>query len=105
MFDLSWLAALRQRQTGGQDSMKVGHNLRIALLGSRGFPHTYSGYEVFIGEVAPRLVSRGHEVIVYCRKSLFEKRPKTCEGVQLAYLPSIETKVLSTPTHTLLSMF
>jgi glycosyltransferase involved in cell wall biosynthesis len=79
--------------------------LRIALLGSRGFPHTYSGYEVFVGEVAPRLVSRGHEVIVYCRKSLFEKRPKTCQGVQLIYLPSIETKVLSTPTHTLLSMF
>jgi glycosyltransferase involved in cell wall biosynthesis len=79
--------------------------LRIALLGSRGFPHTYSGYEVFVGEVAPRLVSRGHEVIVYCRRSLFEKRPKTCQGVQLIYLPSIETKVLSTPTHTLLSMF
>ncbi len=79
--------------------------LRIALLGSRGFPHTYSGYEVFIGEVAPRLVSRGHEVIVYCRSGLFEKRPKTCQGVQLVYLPTIETKVLSTPTHTLLSMF
>ena len=78
--------------------------LKIALLGSRGFPHTYSGYEVFIGEVAPRLVSRGHDVIVYCRRSLFKQRPKTCEGVQLVYLPSIETKVLSTPTHTLLSM-
>jgi glycosyltransferase involved in cell wall biosynthesis len=80
-------------------------NLRIALLGSRGFPHTYSGYEVFVGEVAPRLVRRGHDVIVYCRRSLFEKRPKTQQGVQLIYLPSIETKVLSTPTHTLLSMF
>jgi glycosyltransferase involved in cell wall biosynthesis len=80
-------------------------NLRIALLGSRGFPHTYSGYEVFVGELAPRLVRRGHEVIIYCRRSLFEKRPKTQEGVQLIYLPSIETKVLSTPTHTLLSMF
>ena len=78
--------------------------LTIALLGSRGFPHTYSGYEVFIAEVAPRLVRRGHEVIVYCRKGLFEKRPKISQGVRLIYLPSIETKVLSTPTHTLLSM-
>ncbi|HEY4816229.1 MAG TPA: DUF1972 domain-containing protein [Candidatus Acidoferrum sp.] len=79
--------------------------LRIAMLGSRGFPHTYSGYEVFISEVAPRLASRGHEVIVYCRSSLFQERPKTCKGVQLIYLPSIETKVLGTPTHTLVSMF
>jgi glycosyltransferase involved in cell wall biosynthesis len=83
----------------------VRRPLKIAMLGSRGFPHTYSGYEVFIAEVAPRLVSRGHEVIVYCRRSLFQKRPKTCKGVQLIYLPSIETKVLGTPTHTLVSMF
>jgi glycosyltransferase involved in cell wall biosynthesis len=79
--------------------------LKIAFLGSRGFPHTYSGYEVFMGEVAPRLVSRGHEVIVYCRRGLFRDRPRTCQGVHLIYLPSIDTKVLSTPTHTLLSMF
>ena len=79
--------------------------LRIAMLGSRGFPHTYSGYEVFISEVAPRLVSRGHDVIVYCRSSLFQTRPKIYKGVQLIYLPSIETKVLGTPTHTLVSMF
>src|ERR1700686_4329623 len=105
MFDLSWLAAPTQMQNGGNDSMKVRRNLRIALLGSRGFPYTYRGYEVFIGEVGPRLVSRGHEVIVYCRRGLFQKRPKTCQGVRLVYLPSIETKVLSTPTHTLVSMF
>jgi glycosyltransferase involved in cell wall biosynthesis len=87
------------------NSIKLNNRkLRIAILGSRGFPHTYSGYEVFIGEVAPRLVGRGHEVIVYCRRSLFQKRPKTCQGVQLIYLPSVETKVLGTPTHTLLSM-
>jgi glycosyltransferase involved in cell wall biosynthesis len=79
--------------------------LRIAILGSRGIPHTYSGYELFIGEMAPRLVSRGHEVIVYCRSSLFAERPKTYKGVRLIYLPSIETKVLGTPTHTLVSMF
>ena len=78
--------------------------LRIAMLGSRGIPHTYSGYELFIGEVAPRLVSRGHEVIVYCRKSLFQERPQTYKGVQLVYHPNIETKVLGTPTHTMVSM-
>jgi glycosyltransferase involved in cell wall biosynthesis len=78
--------------------------LRIAMLGSRGIPHTYSGYELFLGEVGPRLVSRGHEVIVYCRSSLFRQCPKSYKGVQLIYLPNIETKVLGTPTHTLVSM-
>jgi glycosyltransferase involved in cell wall biosynthesis len=75
--------------------------LRIALFGARGIPHTYSGTETFFGELAPRLAERGHDVIVYCRSSLFPERPKSYKGVRLIYLPSIETKNLSTPTHTL----
>ena len=75
--------------------------MRIAFFGARGIPHTYSGTETFFGELAPRLVERGHEVIVYCRSSLFPERPRSYRGVRLIYLPSIETKNLSTPTHTL----
>src|SRR5207248_4836571 len=41
------------------------------------------------------------EVIVYCRRSLFRERPTSYRGVRLIYLPSIETKNLSTPSHTL----
>ena len=74
------------------------------MLGSRGIPHTYSGYETFLEEVGSRLVERGHEVIVYCRRSLFQERPKTYKGVQLIYLPGIETKTMGTLTHTLVSM-
>jgi len=79
--------------------------LRIALFGARGIPHTYSGTETFFGELAPRLAERGHDVIVYCRRSLFRERPSTYRGVRLIYLPSIESKTLSTPTHTLACMF
>ena len=78
--------------------------MRIALFGARGIPHTYSGTETFFGELAPRLAARGHEVIVYCRSSLFRERPSTYRGVRLIYLPSVETKNLSTPTHTLACM-
>jgi len=78
--------------------------LRIAMLGARGIPHTYSGYEVFFRELAPRLVERGHEVLVYCRSSLFPNKPRYYKGARLIYLPSIETKNLSTPTHTAVSM-
>ncbi len=78
--------------------------LRIAFFGSRGIPHTYGGAEAFLEELAPRLAARGHDVIVYCRSSLFTERRKTYRGVRLIYLPSIETKVLGTPTHTLACM-
>lgn len=74
--------------------------MRIAILGGRGIPSTYSGYETFIQEVAPALVEKGHAVIVYCRRSLFSERPKWHKGVRLVYLPSIETKSLGTLTHT-----
>jgi glycosyltransferase involved in cell wall biosynthesis len=74
--------------------------LRLAIFGGRGIPSTYSGTEAFFIELAPRLVERGHEVIVYCRKSLFQERPPLYKGVRLIYLPSIETKNLGTFTHT-----
>ena len=78
--------------------------LRIAICGGRGIPSTYSGTETFFIELAPRLVERGHEVIVYCRKALFRERPSHFKGVRLIYLPSIETKTLGTFTHTLACM-
>jgi len=82
----------------------TGRKLRIAFFGSRGIPHTYGGAEAFLEELVPRLAERGHEVIVYCRSSLFTEKRKMYRGVRLIYLPSIETKVLGTPTHTLACM-
>jgi len=78
--------------------------LRLAIFGARGIPSTYSGTETFFIELAPRLALRGHEVIVYCRRSLFKERPEFYNGVRLIYLPSIETKNLGTFTHTLACM-
>jgi glycosyltransferase involved in cell wall biosynthesis len=81
-----------------------GRKLRIAIFGGRGIPSTYSGTETFFIELAPRLAERGHDVIVYCRKALFNERPPEYKGVRLIYLPSIETKNLGTFTHTLACM-
>src|SRR5947209_17693386 len=89
-----------------QTERKADRNrkLRIAIFGGRGIPSTYSGTETFFIELAPRLVERGHDVIVYCRKALFKERPDHYKGVRLIYLPSIETKTLGTFTHTLACM-
>jgi len=35
--------------------------------------------EAFFIEAAPRLVERGHDVIVYCRKSLFQGTASTVQ--------------------------
>lgn len=90
--------------TTRQNTVHLQRRLRIAICGGRGIPSTYSGTETFFIELAPRLVERGHEVIVYCRKSLFKERPPFYKGVRLIYLPSIETKNFGTFTHTLACM-
>jgi glycosyltransferase involved in cell wall biosynthesis len=40
--------------------------LSIAILGSRGIPNRYGGYEKCAQELGVRLVEKGHEVTVYC---------------------------------------
>src|SRR5947199_709861 len=78
--------------------------MKIAILGLRGLPSSYSGYETFIGELAPRLVQRGHDVTIYCRKALFAAQPAEHLGMRMRYLPSIEHKFLSTLSHTALAI-
>ncbi len=83
--------------------------LRVALVGSRGIPGRYGGYETLYTELAPRLVARGFDVTVYCRSSAGRKggrppaRRATYGGARLVHLPTIRTKHLDTPVHTLLS--
>jgi len=69
--------------------------MRICIIGSRGYPYVYSGYETFVSEVAPRLVAMGVEVHVYCHKQLFKERPAEVNGIKLHYFSSIKTKSLS----------
>ena len=75
--------------------------LSIALIGTRGYPYVYSGYETFAKELCERLVKSGIEVTIYCHKNLFKYRPKEINGIHLVYLPAIETKILSQLSHSL----
>ncbi len=78
--------------------------MRVAILGSRGYPYVYSGYETLVKELAERLVARDVKVTVYCHKNLFKHRPKQVNGVDLVYVPTIEKKSLSQLTHSFFSM-
>ncbi|HVS63988.1 MAG TPA: glycosyltransferase [Thermoanaerobaculia bacterium] len=77
--------------------------LRVALLGSRGIPARYGGYETLMEELSRRLVERGLDVTVYCRSHYADRSRREHHGVRLAVLPTLRTKHLDTPVHTLLS--
>lgn len=83
--------------------MSGARPLRVALVGSRGVPARYGGYETFFAELAPRLVARGFDVTVYGRTHSVRGRRKSFRGARLVNLPSLRTKHLDTPVHTLLS--
>lgn len=76
----------------------------ISIIGSRGYPIVYSGYETFVKELAERLVTQGITVTVYCHKNLFTDRPKTLDGIRLVYIPTIQSKILSQLIHSFFSM-
>jgi glycosyltransferase involved in cell wall biosynthesis len=78
--------------------------MRIALLGTRGIPASYGGFETFAEELATRLAARGHEVTVYCRAHHTPRALRAHRGVRLVVLPTIRRKHLDTPVHTLLSV-
>lgn len=77
--------------------------MKIAIMGTRGIPANYGGFETFAEELATRLVERGHDVTVYGR-SHHVKAPSPYRGVRLVVLPTIRHKYFDTVAHTALSV-
>ncbi|UCF39424.1 MAG: DUF1972 domain-containing protein [Acidobacteriota bacterium] len=77
--------------------------MKVAILGTRGIPANYGGFETFAEELSKRLVGRGHQVTVYCRHHYTDAPLDSYNGVQLRQLPAIRTKYFDTVSHTLLS--
>ena len=77
--------------------------MKIALLGTRGVPASYSGFETCVEELGSRLVARGHHVTVYCRSHHIDYDQPTYKGMRLVMLPTIANKYLDTIVHSLLS--
>ena len=77
--------------------------MKIAILGTRGIPANYGGFETFAEELSPRLVQKGHDVVVYGRTHYIQYPAATYKGVRLVLLPSIRHKYFDTVVHTFLS--
>ena len=80
--------------------------MKIALIGTRGVPARYGGFETCVEEVGQRLVAAGHEVRVYCRPSGTHEVTETLDeylGMQLIHLPVVRRRSVETLAHTALS--
>ncbi|MBN1352379.1 DUF1972 domain-containing protein [candidate division KSB1 bacterium] len=76
--------------------------MKIAIMGIRGIPANYGGFETFAEELSTRLVEKNHEVTVYGRSNIIDYKEKYYKGVELVILPTISHKYLDTVAHTFL---
>ncbi len=78
------------------------------MLGLRGLHPDLEigGFDTAFAEIAPRLVARGHSVIIYCRANAhsLERRPAEENGVTLEYMPSPGGKNYAAIVSTLLAV-
>jgi len=85
---------------------KQARPLRIAIVGTRGVPARYGGFETCVEEVGSRLAARGHDVVVYCRR-LGDDRSlelETYKGMSLVHHGAMKKRSLETLSHTALSV-
>jgi len=78
--------------------------MKLAIIGTRGIPASYSGFETSVEETAIRFAKMNIDTSVYCRKNHYDNHPSTYKGVKLVHLPSIQTIYLDTISHTFLSV-
>jgi glycosyltransferase involved in cell wall biosynthesis len=77
--------------------------MKIALIGTRGIPASYSGFETCVEQLGQRLVQRGHQVTVYCRSHHVTYEGDEYLGMRLVKLPTVTNKYLDTIVHSFLS--
>lgn len=75
--------------------------MRVGLLGTRGVPAHYGGFETAVEEIGSRLAARGHEVLVYCRDGTGAAEHR---GMRLVHQRAVHARTLETLSHTAASV-
>lgn len=78
--------------------------LRIAVIGGRGVPSTYSGVERICEDLFSYFASRGHHVTIYCRPQVLSTPRSEYRGMRLVRTPAPGGKNGETLTHSLTSI-
>jgi len=90
-------------RTENQPAHKGYDRMRIAYIGLKGLPGTYSGVETHVHELGTRLVKRGHDVVAYVRPQYTPRHVQSDDGIRLIHLPTIPTKHLDATVHSFAS--
>lgn len=69
------------------------------MIGTRGVPARYGGFETAVEEIGSRLAARGHEVVVTCRGG--DPEQSSYRGMSLVHLPVLRKAALETLNHTM----
>lgn len=77
--------------------------MRVALVGTRGIPARYSGFETCAEQLAVHLAASGHSIVAYCRNPV-PPDPLWPAGIRLIRLPTVRTKHLETIVHSAISL-
>jgi glycosyltransferase involved in cell wall biosynthesis len=78
--------------------------MKIAVLGIRGIPANYGGFETCAEQLSQRWVAAGHDVLVYARKHHYKEHPREVNGAQLRYTSCFQRFGLATPSAGLLAV-
>jgi glycosyltransferase involved in cell wall biosynthesis len=79
--------------------------IKIAIIGTRGVPARYGGFEVCAEEISVGLAEKGYDVTVYCRNDNWLKGQRDYKNVHLVLLPYLPFMVVETLSHSALSAF
>ncbi len=78
--------------------------MKIAIIGTRGIPARYGGFETCAERISEYLAERGHRVLVACRRHLYPDRPEIHSDIKLCYPFYIRGKSIETFSHTFFSI-
>jgi glycosyltransferase involved in cell wall biosynthesis len=70
--------------------------MKIAIVGTRGIPNRYGGFERFAEQIASRFADHGHQVTVYCRRAFTSPDDVYDRRVRRVIVPSLHQKHLDT---------
>lgn len=73
--------------------------MRVAILGTRGVPAAYGGFETLAEELSARLAARGHDVTVYSRRGAVLEERAEWRGARVVFTPTLRHKYLDTVVH------
>ena len=77
--------------------------MKVAILGTRGVPAAYGGFETLAEELSAPLASRGHDVTVYARRGAVREEVPSWRGAKVVFTPTVRHKYLDTVVHALTS--